>query len=93
MVNLDVQENQSYIDEALRVARAAGCQRHDGARRGGSVVVSKAGDIIGRGSNGPAAGIENQRRCTADKDHLHKKIIHHLELPPICMESTEYLVQ
>lgn len=59
----------SWIDEAVREARNATCERS----LCGSVIV-KDGVIIGRGHNTPAGNNENQRRCSADKASYDRKV-------------------
>jgi deoxycytidylate deaminase len=60
---------QKYLDRAAEVALNATCQRS----KCGSVIVSND-QIIGEGFNSPAAGLESQRRCTADKSQYHRKV-------------------
>lgn len=56
--------HEKYFDEAQKVAQLATCnQAHCG-----SVIVSKDGQIIGKGYNAPPQGDEGQRMCDAEFD-------------------------
>lgn len=57
------------MHKAAEIALHATCQR----AKCGSVIV-KSGEIIGAGSNSPAGNLESQRRCSSNKDSLHKKV-------------------
>lgn len=58
-----------FIEHATEIAKKATCLRH----KCGSVIV-KDNNIIGRGFNSPPNNLETQRRCSANKDEIHKKI-------------------
>lgn len=59
----------AYFEEAQKVAQRATCDRaHCGA-----VIVSKDGQIIGRGYNAPPLGDESQRMCDAQLDKSIKQ--------------------
>ena len=61
--------HEGYFKEAQKVAQRASCSR----AHCGSVVVSKDGQIIGRGYNAPPLGDESQRMCDAMLDQSVKK--------------------
>lgn len=61
--------HESFFKEAQEVAMRATCSR----ARCGSVIVSKAGQIIGRGYNAPPLGDESQRMCEVELDQSIKK--------------------
>ena len=63
------QEAQKYIEEAIKIAEKALCQR----AKCGSIIV-KDEEIIGKGFNSPPNNKESQRRCANNKDFYHKKI-------------------
>ena len=52
-----------YFHIARDIAKQATCLRD----KCGSVIV-KDGEVIGKGFNSPPAGMEEQRRCNADKN-------------------------
>lgn len=58
-----------YLKESARHAKEATCQR----AKGGSVIV-KNNEVIGNGFNSPPANLETQRRCSHDKNKLHRKV-------------------
>lgn len=60
------EENMKYILRAAKIAKESTCLRS----KCGSVIV-KDGEIIGEGYNSPAGSV---RRCSCDKDSLHKKV-------------------
>lgn len=72
MYVLDGKEKEQalmYIDEAIRVAHSATCERS----LCGSVIVSDD-LIIGRGFNSPPGDVATQKRCSCSKDSYHKKV-------------------
>jgi len=58
-----------YMAKAIEVAQKATCQRS----RCGSVIV-QLDEIVGSGFNSPPQDIEEQRRCSFEKDSYHKKV-------------------
>src|SRR3989344_2528470 len=58
-----------YFHIARDIAKQATCLRD----KCGSVIV-KDGEVIGKGFNSPPAGMEEQRRCNADKNKYHEKV-------------------
>ncbi len=58
-----------YIEKASAVAQQATCERS----KCGSVIVQRD-TIIGSGFNSPPKNIEEQRRCSYNKDSYHKKV-------------------
>ncbi|MDD2566051.1 MAG: deaminase [Candidatus Gracilibacteria bacterium] len=65
----EIDEALEYLEEARIVGLQATCTRS----KCGSVIV-KNGEIIGVGYNSPASELENQRRCSCNKDDYHKKV-------------------
>lgn len=61
--------HEKYFEEAQKVAQRATCSR----AHCGSVVVTKDGQIIGRGYNAPPLGDESQRMCDVELDQSIKK--------------------
>lgn len=57
-----VMDHRKYFELASEEARQATCTH----ARCGSVIVSKDGDIIGKGYNAPPLGDESQRMCNLD---------------------------
>jgi deoxycytidylate deaminase len=58
-----------FFSEAQEEAKKSTCLR----RKCGSVLV-KNEKVIGRGFNSPPGNLENQRRCSFDKNSLHEKV-------------------
>lgn len=65
----EAQQAQTYISQAITIAKNATCARS----KCGS-VIEQAGEIIGSGFNSPPQDLEDQRRCTNDKDTYAKKV-------------------
>jgi deoxycytidylate deaminase len=61
--------HEQYFEEARKVAAQATCNR----AHCGSVIVSKDGQIIGRGYNAPPLGDESQRMCDVELDKSIKQ--------------------
>lgn len=57
-------DHREYFQKAAEEAANATCYR----AKCGSVIVSKDGDIIGRGHNSPPLDDESQRTCNNDYD-------------------------
>jgi len=62
-------EHAHYFEEAGKVATQATCHR----AHCGSVIVSKTGEIIGRGFNAPPNNDESQRMCDVELDKSIKQ--------------------
>lgn len=67
----DQEEKQAleYINKAAKIALDSTCKR----AKCGCVIV-KDEKIIGQGFNSPALNIEEQRRCSINKDSYNKKV-------------------
>jgi dCMP deaminase len=63
------QEAIKYMLICAELAKKSTCLR----RKCGSIIV-KDNIVIGQGFNSPAGNLESQRRCTCNKDQLHRKI-------------------
>jgi len=61
-------DHEQYFEEARKVAVQATCHQ----ARCGSVIVTKDGQIIGKGYNAPPRGDESQRMCGVEF-HSDKK--------------------
>ena len=66
---LKLMDHDQYFEAARRVATGALCHR----ARCGSVVVSKEGDIIGKGYNAPPLEDESQRMCMQNEFNMAVK--------------------
>ena len=60
---------EKYIEEAVRVAQRATCER----AKCGAVIVNND-EIIGTGFNSPPSDDEKERRCAIKKDEYHEKV-------------------
>ncbi len=67
--DVEEQEAKKYIEEAIKIAKQASCQRS----KCGSIIV-KGNAIIGEGFNSPPNNKESQRRCSNNKEEYHKKV-------------------
>jgi len=65
----EAEEALDWINEAVKVAQSATCQR---AKCGAVIVVD--GVIIGRGFNSPPGNDEAERRCNIKKDSYNQKV-------------------
>lgn len=61
--------HSNYFEEARKVATRAKCTR----AKCGAVVVSRGGEIVGRGYNAPPLEDESQRMCDTKLDQSIKK--------------------
>lgn len=61
--------HEKYFEEARKVAEQAKCHQ----ARCGSVIVSKSGEVIGRGYNAPPLEDESQRMCGRENFNMTKK--------------------
>ena len=62
-------EALKYFDKVIEIAKKSTCER----AKCGCVIVN-SNEIIGGGFNSPPKNLENQRRCSNDKELYHKKV-------------------
>ena len=61
---------KKFMEQAVNIAQQATCERS----QCGSIII-KDGEPIGKGYNSPPKNLEDQRRCSCEKQSYHRKVV------------------